>query len=69
MKDTELTERAWAMLETLLETGMLELGNGQTRPASVREILSATQFVASRQVLKPKTVPLLDNLNLKRTDE
>lgn len=64
----DLTERAWEMLETLLRTGNLVLGDGTERPASVREILSATQFVASRQPLKPSTVPLMDDLNLGRTD-
>jgi hypothetical protein len=61
-------EKAWAMLDQLLETGVLVLGDGTKREASTKEILSAVQFVASRQALKPKSMPEnLDHL-IGRTD-
>jgi hypothetical protein len=67
--DSDLPGKAWEMLEALLTTGKLVLGNGEEREASVKEILSATQFVASRQVLRPKSMPEnLDHL-IRRTDE
>jgi hypothetical protein len=66
--DSDRPERAWGMLDELLETGVLVLGNGSRREASTKEILSAVQFVASRQALKHTTVPLMDDLNLKKTD-
>jgi hypothetical protein len=62
-------ERSWQMIETLLDTGEIVLGNGEVRKATNREIISAMLFAASRQPKPQQSVPLLDDLNLEKTDE
>lgn len=63
-----LPERSWQMINHLLETGVILLGNGNVRQATNREIISAMLFAASKQPLKQRTVPLLDHL-LEKTDD
>jgi hypothetical protein len=62
-------EKSWEMIDTLLMTGEIVLGNGEVRKATNREIISAMLFAAGRQPRKQQSVPLLDDLSLGRTDE
>jgi hypothetical protein len=62
-------EKSWEMINHLLETGELLLGDGTVRDASNREIISAMLFAASRQPARLKSVPLLDNFVIGKTDE
>lgn len=64
-----LPERSWEMINRLLESGEIVLGNGEVRKATNREIISAMLFAASKQPLRQRSVPLLDDLNLRKTDE
>ena len=68
-EDTDRTDRAWAILDRLLESGVLVLGNGTERPASNREIVQVAQFVAARQQARPRSMPAVMDHLLKKTDE